>query len=88
MPLVQVSMLAGRSDDDKRKLLHAIHEAVRDSIGASESSIKVWISEFQATEYISDGVVRADRDREAGSTASGQAGEGPGPSGAPPATKR
>ena len=38
-------MLAGRTDDGKRKLLHAIHEheAVRDPIGASEASIKVWI---------------------------------------------
>ena len=62
MPLIQVSMLAGRTDDEKRRLLHAIHDAVRDSIGASEASIKVWISEFQATEYISDGVVRADKD--------------------------
>ena len=62
MPLIQVNMLKGRTDEQKHKLLHAIHAAVRDSIGASEASIKVWITEFEATEYISDGVVRADQD--------------------------
>jgi 4-oxalocrotonate tautomerase len=62
VPLIQVNMLKGRSDEEKRALLHAIHDAVRTSIGASEASIKVWISEFEATEYISDGVVRADQE--------------------------
>jgi|tagenome__1003787_1003787.scaffolds.fasta_scaffold20440216_2 4-oxalocrotonate tautomerase len=62
MPLIQVNMLTGRSDEEKHKLLHAIHDAVRTSIGASEASIKVWINEFEPAEYISDGVVRADKD--------------------------
>jgi 4-oxalocrotonate tautomerase len=61
MPLIQVNLAAGRTDDQKRALLSAITEAVQRSIGAPLDSIRVWISEFAATEYMAAGEFLADR---------------------------
>lgn len=61
MPLIQVNMAAGRTDEQKKALLSAITEAVHTSIGAPVASIRVWISEMQPTEYMAGGELLADR---------------------------
>lgn len=61
MPLIQVNMAGGRTDEQKRALLEAITDAVRRSIDAPLESIRVWISEFQPTEYMAAGTLLADR---------------------------
>jgi 4-oxalocrotonate tautomerase len=65
MPLIQVHLAAGRTDEQKRALLTAITEAVHNSIGAPIPSIRVWISEMQPTEFMAGGVLMADRQAEA-----------------------
>jgi 4-oxalocrotonate tautomerase len=64
MPLIQVHLAAGRTDEQKRALLTAITEAVHNSIGAPIPSIRVWISEMQPTEFMAGGELLADRRRE------------------------
>jgi 4-oxalocrotonate tautomerase len=66
MPLIQVNLAAGRTDEQKRALLSAITEAVRTSIAAPLDSIRVWIAEFEPTEYMQAGELLADRRRTAG----------------------
>jgi len=61
MPLVQVHLAAGRTDDQKRALLEAVTEAVRTSIGVPVESVRVWINEMQPTEFMAGGVLLADR---------------------------
>jgi 4-oxalocrotonate tautomerase len=61
MPLIQVNMAAGRTDEQKRALLAAITEAVHTSIGAPIPSIRVWINEFPPTEFMAGGELMADR---------------------------
>ena len=61
MPLIQVHMATGRSDEQKRALLAAITDAVHASIGAPVPSIRVWISEMEPTEFMAGGVLMADR---------------------------
>ncbi len=61
MPFIQVSMAKGRTEEQKRTMLHAISKAVSDSIGAPETSIRVWIHEFDAAECIAGGEILADR---------------------------
>lgn len=63
MPLIQVNMAAGRTDEQKRALLAAITEAVQSSIGAPLASIRVWISEFPPTDYMAAGELLADRQK-------------------------
>lgn len=62
MPLIHVHLAAGRSDDQKQALLAAITNAVQQSVGAPVESIRVWITEFQPTEYMAGGSLLADRE--------------------------
>lgn len=61
MPLIQVSMAEGRSAEEKRALLAAITDAVQRSIGAPLGSIRVWIHEFPATDFMAGGETLAER---------------------------
>jgi len=44
MPLIEIHLLEGRTDEQKRALLQAVTEAVQTSVGASLESIRVWIN--------------------------------------------
>lgn len=61
MPLIHVSMARGRTEEQKRALLAAITTAAQESIGAPLASIRVWITEFEDTEFMSAGELLADR---------------------------
>ena len=63
MPLIQVNMLEGRTAEQKADLLRAITRAVHDSIGAPVESIRVWIHEFPATDFISEGELASESHR-------------------------
>jgi len=55
-------MLRGRTEPQKRRLLEAVTRAVHESIDAPLASIRVWIHEFAAEEYMAGGKLRADAD--------------------------
>ena len=61
MPLVQINMLEGRTAEQKKALLAAVTEAVHTSIGASLPSIRVWVNEFSAEDYMAEGVWQRDK---------------------------
>ncbi len=61
MPLVEVHLLEGRTDEQKRALLEAVTNAVHTSIGAPLDSIRVWVQEFSRQEYMAGGVLAADK---------------------------
>jgi 4-oxalocrotonate tautomerase len=61
MPLVEIHLLEGRTDDQKKALLAAVSRAVQESIGAPVDSIRVWIQEFSPKEYMAAGVWYGDR---------------------------
>lgn len=61
MPLIQVNMLEGRTDEQKKELLHAISDAVRDTLGLPEEAIRVWIYDVPMNQFISGGMIAADR---------------------------
>ena len=52
MPLIEVHMLEGRTDEQKRALLEAITQAVHDSLGSPLPTIRVWIQEMSKKEYM------------------------------------
>jgi 4-oxalocrotonate tautomerase len=56
MPLIEIHMLEGRSDAQKKALLASVTAAVQESIGAPIESIRVWIQEFSYPEYMAAGV--------------------------------
>ena len=61
MPLIEVHMLTGRTDEQKKALLTAISKAVNESIGAPLETIRVWIEEFSPKEYMAAGVWHGDK---------------------------
>ena len=61
MPLVEIHMLKGRTNTQKRELLDAVTEAVRGSLGVPLTSIRVWIQEFSPKEYMVAGELFADK---------------------------
>jgi len=61
MPLVEIHLIEGRTDEQKKALLQAVTAAVHDSIGAPLESIRVWVQEFTPREYMIGGVLAAER---------------------------
>jgi len=61
MPLVEIHLIEGRTDEQKKALLTAVTRAVHDSIGAPLETIRVWVQEFSPKEYMAAGVLAADK---------------------------
>jgi 4-oxalocrotonate tautomerase len=63
MPLIEVHLLEGRTDEQKKALLTAMTRAVHESIGAPVETIRIWIQEFSSKEYMAAGVWYGDKNR-------------------------
>ena len=61
MPLVEVTLAAGRSPQQIRDLLAAVHAAVETSLGAPAQSIRVILREVPAEHWSSGGVTLAEK---------------------------
>jgi 4-oxalocrotonate tautomerase len=61
MPLIEIHLLEGRTDDQKKALLTAVTAAVHESIDAPLESIRVWVQEFSPREYMIAGILAAER---------------------------
>ena len=61
MPLIEIHLLEGRTEEQKKALLTSVTRAVHESIGSPLESIRVWVQEFSPTEYMIAGVLAADR---------------------------
>lgn len=56
MPLVQVSVLKGRSEEQKLNLLRALTDAVVDSLGSSPESVRVILTEVEPSNWSVAGI--------------------------------
>jgi len=63
MPLIQITMIEGRTDEQKRALLAAITQAVHETIGAPLDSIRAWVTDVPSEQFMSAGTLAADRRR-------------------------
>ena len=61
MPLVQVTMLQGRTADQKRRIARRITDAMVEEAGAKREAIVVTFVELSKESYASGGVLMADR---------------------------
>lgn len=61
MPLIQVHLAAGRTDDEKRAMMENITKGVVAALDVPPASIRVWITEIQPTGFMAGGVLLADR---------------------------
>ncbi len=51
MPIVQVNMMAGRTDQQKEVMIRKVTDAVMDAISAPEQNVTVLINEIPKTEF-------------------------------------
>jgi len=63
MPLVQITMLTGRSSDQKRKLAQRITDVMVEEAGAHREAVVVTFHEVSRESYASGGVLMADKGR-------------------------
>ena len=61
MPLVQVTMLTGRTVEQKRKLAQRITEAMVEEAAARREAVVVVFNEVSKESYASGGVLLADK---------------------------
>jgi 4-oxalocrotonate tautomerase len=61
MPLIQVTMLEGRTTEQKRKLAKRITDAMVEEAGARREAIVVAFHEVSKESYASGGVLMADK---------------------------
>ncbi len=63
MPLIQVTMLEGRTADQKRKLAKRITDAMVEEAGARREAIVVAFHEVSKESYASGGILMADKQK-------------------------
>ncbi len=61
MPLVDVTLIEGRTSEQLRALIGALTEAVVSSIGAPKESIRVLLRELPATHWAAGDVTVAEK---------------------------
>jgi 4-oxalocrotonate tautomerase len=61
MPLVQVTMLTGRTADQKRKLAQRLTDAMVEEAGARREAVVVTFNEVSRESYASGGVLMVDK---------------------------
>jgi len=63
MPVVQVTMLTGRTADQKRKLAQRLTDAMVEEAGAHREAVIVTFHEVSKESYASGGVLISDKNR-------------------------
>jgi 4-oxalocrotonate tautomerase len=61
MPIVNITLIEGRTDDDKERLHAKVAEAIHEAIDAPKDSIRIIISEAPATHFSVGGVAKVKR---------------------------
>jgi 4-oxalocrotonate tautomerase len=61
MPLVEITMLSGRTVDQKRKLAQRITDVMVEEAGAKREAVVVAFHEVSKESYASGGVLMADK---------------------------
>ena len=61
MPVVQITMLAGRTVEQKRKIAMRITDALVEEAGAKREAIVVAFNETPRESYASGGVLMSDK---------------------------
>jgi 4-oxalocrotonate tautomerase len=61
MPLVQITMLSGRTVEQKRKVAQRITDVIVEEAGAKREAVVVTFNEVSKESYASGGVLMADK---------------------------
>lgn len=61
MPIIEMHMMKGRTDDQKRCAAKAVTEALVDSLGVSKESVRILITEHGDCDFFVSGLTMAER---------------------------
>ncbi len=61
MPHIQITMLKGRSVEQKRKLVQRVTDAIAEEAGAAKEGVVITIVEVEREDYARGGVLMADK---------------------------
>lgn len=61
MPFIQITLGAGRSDEQKRDLVLDVSRSAARAVGVDETSVRVWIVEVPSTSIAAGGEILAER---------------------------
>ena len=61
MPMIHVTMLAGRTPDQKRKLAERLTDALGEEAGAKREAVTVAFVEVSRESYATGGVLMVDK---------------------------
>jgi 4-oxalocrotonate tautomerase len=61
MPMVQITMLSGRSAEQKRKIAQRITDVLVEDAGAKREAVMIAFHEVSRENYSSGGVLMADK---------------------------
>lgn len=59
MPIVNISLIEGRDDESKARLIEKVTDAIEDSIGAPRPTIRVLLNEVPAAHWGTGGVPKS-----------------------------
>jgi 4-oxalocrotonate tautomerase len=66
VPLVEINLLAGRTPEKIRELIHQVHTAVQTSLDAPPGSIRVIVREVPAEHWAVGDVTKAEQQEASG----------------------
>lgn len=64
MPIIQVNMMEGRSEEQKRDLILKITDAAVAALGAPRESVRIMIHEMKAEHFAVGGVPFSERTKQ------------------------
>ncbi len=51
MPFAQVYLIEGRTEDQKRKVIEKVTDALVEALGAPKENVRVWLTEVPKTQW-------------------------------------
>lgn len=51
MPFAQVYLIEGRTEDQKRKVIEKVTQALVEALGAPQENVRVWLTEVPKTQW-------------------------------------
>lgn len=63
MPLAQIFLVEGRTEEQKRAVIEKVTQALVDAVGAPQQAVRVWIQEMPKENFGIAGVTAKDLGR-------------------------
>ena len=63
MPIVSITMIEGRTPEQKKAMFKAVTDAIVQTLGAPRESVRIMINEIPMEHFVIGGMTREERDQ-------------------------